>query len=683
MATIDDVKYWFDEIRASLKRDKQFRKTGKRVFEIYDGCEKQDVPFNILYSNTDTLLPALYSNTPRPVVQRRFKNDDPVGKAASDASIRMLEYLFDTNVEGYESFDDALSSVTLDALLPGRGVTRVVFDAEVSEGDYVAKENVCVDSVVWDRILFGYARKWSKVPWIAFEEFIDKDEAKRLFGNEIAAKLSFTTGEKSEDSRDERHEPLDDDSQGGIKTVCIYQIWDKTNRKVRWICEQYKDDFLKVDDDPLELSGFYPIPKPLQFIEKSHNLTPTAPYTLYETQAEELNVITRRIGLLANAIKAKGIYDGELGDDIRNLLEGDDNEFIAAEKGSSLVAQGGFRNAIWFMPLDVMMTVLQNLYSSRSECKSTIYEITGISDILRGATDPNETFGAQNIKSQWGTMRLKRSQKAVQVYARDLSRIMLEIAVTKFDASTWASITQLPYSPEDWAQVLGMLKDDMQRAYRVDIETNSTILPEAAEDQKQIFEAMQALGQYLQGVTPLVQNGSLPFEAAKAMMMTVVRRFRFGNEIEDQINSMQAPPSPQPPPDTSAQEAQVKLQLQAQQLESNRQIAEGNAKTNIHIAELENNVRILLAKMQGAISPEDLEDLSHLKDDLMMFKSDLQTQLATVSIETQQTLSDIITAIDSKFEDVDTKLIAASLPRTRVLIRDENGVPVAAKEVVE
>jgi hypothetical protein len=164
--------------------------------------------------------------------------------------------------------------------------------------------------------------------------------------------------------------------------------------------------------------------------------------------------------------------------------------------------------------------------------QEVIYEITGISDILRGSSVASETATAQNIKTQWGTLRLKRLQKEVQRYARDLLRMTLEIAASKFSEDTWAKMTGLPYhgrsasttradgrrsqaagpashgcerrsdaagsaadstagrsgqtqlSVPVWEQVLATLKDDTQRAYRIDIETNSTVEPEAVEDQK-------------------------------------------------------------------------------------------------------------------------------------------------------------------------------------------------------
>ncbi len=636
----EEISKWQHELSAARKREAKFRKQGRRILELYDGTKADETPFNILYSNTETLQPALYSATPRPVVQRRFKDDDPLGKAASQAGQRMLEFLLDTNLADYETFDEGMAQATLNALLPGRGVTAVKYDADSDDG---AGETVCLDSKVWNRVLHGYAHKWQEVPWVAYEDYIDEPEAVRLFGKEMAGKLTFTDQDQhsaSEETKGEKEEPY----QGEAKLACIYQIWDKTDKKVRYYSEQYVDDYLKVEDDPLGLTGFFNCPKPLTFLKKPQTLTPTALYLLYESQAKELNELTRRLKKITIAIKARGVYDGELGGDLQKLMEADDNELIPTDKGSSLSAEKGLDNAIWFMPIDKLIVVLRELYQAREACKQVIYEITGISDILRGATKASETLGAQEIKTQWGTLRLKRSQKEVARYARDLLRMMLELAATKFSEETWAKMTGLPFllstkyneltalaktltlevqrvqasqpppqpgppqpgappmapppmppqvqqlqqikqalQAPQWKDVLTTLKDDYQRAYRIDIETNSTVEPEAAEDQKMISDVMTAMGQVLNGIGPLVAKGVLPFEAAQVMLLTIVRRFRFGSELEDTIKAMQ-PPKPEGD-GGQAEIAQMQQQMAQQQMQAQQQTAQQDLQVKSMTAE--------------------------------------------------------------------------------------------------
>jgi len=617
MTSTEEVQRWLDEIKDAKKREADFRKDGERVLKIYGAEKNETTPFNILFSNTETLLPALYSAVPRPVVSRRFKDEDPMGKASATAGQRALEFLLDTNVDGYETFDDAMGLCVLDALLPGRGIATVKYDAKV-EGDEGMErktwETVCCETRSWDRVYFGYAKKWSKVPWIAYEEYIDRDEAERLFGAETAAKLKFSEGEDGDDEGEHRQSA--DQNLGGKKTTLIYQIWDKDGgRVIRWVSPGYGDGVLKVDPDPLQLTGFFNCPRPMTFIAKSNDLIPVAMYKMYENQAEEINRLTQRIRTVVGALRARGIYDSELGDDLDRLMKEGDAILIPSDKSSSLAAEKGLQNAIWFMPIDVLMATLTQLYQAREQCKRVIYEITGISDILRGSTVASETATAQGIKAQWGTMRLKRLQKEVQRYARDVLRMTLEIAGTKFSEQTWASMTGLPFLTTDqrqqaeqmaqalqlaqsqgaqvppetqqqvqqalsapvWGQVLDLLQNDLQRAYRIDIETNSTVEPEAVEDQKNIAELMNALAQYLNGVGPLVAKGVMPMEVAQSMLLAITRRFRFGTDIEDYIKQMKAPP---PEDDGKAAEAQAEQQrLQAeQQLEIQKMQAENQMK---------------------------------------------------------------------------------------------------------
>jgi len=448
-------------------------------------------------------------------------------------------------------------------------------------------------------VYFGFAKKWEKVPWIAFEHYMDKGEAEQMFGKAIAAKMVFNESDEAERDEDgERKEPpTESGSQSERKTCLVYEIWKKEGRKVCFFSDCYLDGYLKEEDDPLELSGFYPMPKPIAFLTKTNDLTPSALYLLYENQAKELNRISVRINRIVEAIKIRGAYDGSLGDTLDNLLKGDDNTMIATDNASNIALQGGLDKYIWFMPLDQLVGVLQQLIVARNECKQIIYEVTGLSDIIRGASNAQETATAQSIKNQWGSLRIKMAQQEVRRFVRDMLRMMLEVAAKKFSVETFAKMTGLPFVTQaakqqaqallaavkqqmaamppavgpngqpmpaqippalqqtmqqaqqtlaavDWESVIALLQDDLSRSYRIDIETNSTVQVDEQEDKSLITEAMGAMGQFLKGVTPLVEAGIMPFDAAKSMLLSIVRRFRFGTEVEEEIKSMQ-PPKPQ------------------------------------------------------------------------------------------------------------------------------------------
>lgn len=635
------VDYWLNELKQARKREDQYRKMGREVLKIYHAEETKQVPFNVLFSNTETLLPALYSAQARPVIQRRFKDDDPIGKLAAEASRRMLEYHLDTNREDYETPHEAMQSIVLDALTPGRGMAVVKYEAnfrpipepqpptaddeppekEAEPAEEAYNESVCIESLVWDRVHIGYAKKWTKVPWIAYEYYLTKEEVVALLSGgaqdkksleqakSMAKKIKYT-GESERD--DEETNGSEREKKGQRKTACLYQIWDKVGGKtIKYLAPSYKEGLLKEDEDPLGLTGFFNTPRPLTFVKKSSSLVPTAPYQYYKVQAEELNEITRRINRLTKACKARALYDAQFGNDLERLMANDDVTMIPISTAGSLASERGVEQAVWMFPVDVIAAVLQQMYQARESCKQVIYEITGISDILRGATQASETATAQKIKNSWGTLRLKVGQSEVARYVRDLLRMLLELAATKFSEETWASVTGLPFlldaklqqlqqqaqaiasmgqeipaelqqqlAVPTWKQILEILRNDFQRAYRIDIETNSTVEPEAAEDQKAIMEMLGAMGQAMNGIAPLVANGSMPFEVAKNIMLIVARRFRYGDQIEDSINAMKPPP----PPNDGAKEAEAKkkeLDLQKKQMDGEIQMSSKKAQMDV------------------------------------------------------------------------------------------------------
>lgn len=644
------VKYWLDQLQLAYKRQEKWLNKAKSTVQLYE-AQKSNTEFNILYSNTETLLPALYNAMPRPVIQRRFKDPDPVSKAVCQTLVRSLDYVNDPSDQKYASMDTCLRQATIGALVPGLGVTwfRYDFEAvpvekegvptkeeeEVASGiekegaqytdggaltevqqeatpdEQIVYETVCFENVAYEDFRWGFAKEWTQVPWVARRHFLTKQDVKGQFGASVARKVLFENPKKEGGGEEPSRagDANNEENQGSAKVAEVWEIWDKATKKVIFVSAQYKEAPLrKPVDDPLGLTGFFPCPEPLQLTEKASSLIPTPLYCFYEEQAKELDRITQRIRRVTNAMKVRGFYNGMLNDALNKLLLKDDNELIPAPNASSLEG-GGLDRLIWLMPLQELSVVLQNLLMTRQQVKQTIYEITGISDILRGSSVASETATAQNIKNQWGTLRLKRMQKRVQVYARQCMRIEAELIGDKFSLQTLKQITDLPFlMPEqkqlaamqlqglqqqvsmnppqnpqaqqqtqqqvqqltsiqkqvDWQQVLEVLRSDQLRGYKIDIETNSTIDADATEDRQNINELLTGLAQTFQAFVPAVQSGLLPVSAFRAMMLAITRRYEFGSELEDELAAMPDTLPQQPNPE----QEKAKLEMQIMERES-------------------------------------------------------------------------------------------------------------------
>jgi hypothetical protein len=609
----EEVSKWLQAIEDAKGREKDWRKEGKRVLKIYEADKGSQNQFNILYSNTETLSPALYSNTPRPVVDRRFKDEDPVGKAASSTTERMLGFLIDTNEEDYSKFDELMESAVMEALLPGRGVTRFKYDAGFEtvpaqeEGQEptqkIAYETVCGEPVHWDNIILGYARKWKQVPWLAFEHFMDRQELEETFGdagNEVV--LTVAPGQEDQDNDKDDNSWKKEGENGKPRFARVFEIWDKQTKMVLFISEG-ASGVLKRTKDPLGISTFFPMPCPLTFTLKVSDMVPVPLYKFYEAQAIELNAVTTRINKLIHALKIRGFYDATI-EGMEQLMQKGDNTLLPAENVSAMLQGQTLEKAIWFFPIEKLVPVLQQLYLNREQIKTVIYEVTGISDILRGSSAASETATAQNIKNQWGTLRLRKMQKRVQQYARDCLRIMAEIGINKLQSQTIIQMTGLKYPtdqqqamakqalaniqqqaqslgqqpPPDqlqtmqtvvsmptWETIFSTLKNKLTREYKIDIETNSTVEADATEDKQQVNEFLNALAQFLNGIGPAVEQGFITFDVAKTMLLAITRRFRFGDVVEDALDKMQPPPPKGPDPSQQLDLQMKQMDMQAKQ----------------------------------------------------------------------------------------------------------------------
>lgn len=625
------TSFWLREIEKAAKREKSYRKLCREILKIYEAEKEERHQYNILYSNVETLGPALYNSMPRPEVKRRYNDADPLGKAASELCERTLSFLLDSDLRDYEPFGELMHSAVQEGLIVDRGLTRFKFDAKVSiipamgpsgdgererqakdEGEAIPRKRldyaaVCGEVVSWDRFLHGYAKRWKDVPWVAFLHPMTLGELEDNFGKETAAEVELSEARNPESDSEEEGGGSDEEEGGGKQLADVWEIWDKATRKVIFVSPGYPDAVLKEVADPLKLSGFFPCPRPLMPFRRVTSLCPVPLYSFYKEQAEELNRVTVRINKITNALKVRGFYDSQL-DGLPKVLAADDNELIPIENVAALGnGQGNaLEKAILLMPIEKLVTVLQQLYAQREQVKQVIYEITGIADIMRGSTQASETLGAQEIKNQWGTLRLKRAQAEVARYARDCLRIMAEIAMSKLPPKMLKQMTGLPFPlaaekqaaqataqamqmagqapKEDLLQVLSMpsfedlqqlLSNDLLRSFRIDIETNSTVDLEATEDKEDMAELMNALSQFLNGVAPLIENGTMPFPAAKSILLGLVRRFRLGRDIEDDLAAMQPPQGASP---EALQQQQAELEKRAQELDKQQQDVAAAAK---------------------------------------------------------------------------------------------------------
>jgi hypothetical protein len=460
-AATPTVAFWKAEIalweRTSDKWLKRGRKIMKRYKDVRTPREDAVTRLNILWSNVQTRLPALYARDPKPEAERRFKDKDPVGRQVAEVLERCLDY----TIQCTNPFGAILRQAVLDYELPGRGTVWVRYvphfhkpelvnettpnKQEVTQGaqltddaideeaaERIKYEETILDYVYWEDFGHSWARTWEEVRAVWRIVYLTRAEGIKRFGKDFKdVPLDWAPRTLKDDK-------VKQDNKEGKKAV-IYEIWDKQNEEVIWLCKNHPKT-LDEKDDPLGLEHFFPCPRPLMANLTSDELLPTPNFTFYQDQANEIDELSSRITSIGKALKVAGVRDSSAEGLDRLLSEGTENALVPVDGWIALKEKGGLAGVMELLPLKEIAESLGFLREQRQMMIDDVYQITGMSDIIRGLSEPNETATAQQIKGQFAVLRLSDAQSEVQRFCRDIIRIMSEI-IADYDIETIKKIS--------------------------------------------------------------------------------------------------------------------------------------------------------------------------------------------------------------------------------------------------
>ena len=476
----------------------RYRLEKARAQAVSGSNQEQPARHNILWANVQTMKPALFSRSPIIRAERRHKDKDPLARLAGQVIERLL------NVENESNgLQDTFDQVVLDVLLPGRGVPWVRFKTGED-----GSRRAMVDYVHWTDFAHAPEKNWADIVrrgWVARRVSMSRREGRRRFGRVFnQVKLTLDRRTNDERPRNRRAEPKNP------KFAEVWEIWDVESRSRLFVAEGV-DKFLGQAKDPYEVSDFFPCPRPAYATLSNEDLEPTPDYQQYISQAEELDEISRRIKILTKALKMVGVYDRSA-NGIGTLLQSDDGKMIPVDNMTALIAKGqstggGLTGVVAFLPLRDIAEALDKLYQSRERIKQVLYEVSGISDIVRGQVDPREKAAQSKIKAEFASARLEQRRRAVERCARDTVRIVVEVALalyssdelrlqSGFDMLQEVEALDPIARGERWTQVEQVLRDDKIRNYRVDVETDSTVQLKEEQEGQERTQFLQAAGTF-------------------------------------------------------------------------------------------------------------------------------------------------------------------------------------------
>jgi len=637
---------WYNCIASYERTYKEWEARVDRILKRYrDDSRTRNNPnarFNILWSNIQTITPAVFARLPRPDVSRRFRDNDPIGRVAS----MMLERALDYEITHYGDYASAMKQSVQDRLLGGRGTSWVRYEphitgemageaegapddgyqttedideAETEGGIYredqerIEYECAPVDYVHWRDFGMTVARTWEEVTAVWRKVYMTRPALVERFGEELGNKIPL-------DTKPETSKTYNEKMGEGASEACVYEIWDKQTGMVLWLSKSL-GKILDKKPDPLKLENFWPCPKPMYATLTTDSLVPVPDFVMYQDQAKQLDTLADRIDGFINALKVRGVYDASEPALARLFSEGENNALIPVKNYMAFAEKQGMKGSIDLVDIAPIANALQMAYQAMDQVKGQIYEIMGIADIQRGQTDPNETLGAQIIKSNNASGRLKTMQHDVVNFATELLQIKAQIICNHFTDDTIVKIsgaTQL--SPQDQAlipQALELLRNEAAKNFRVEVTSDSMIYQDEQQEKQDRVEFLSAVSQFMQTALPVASQAPELTPLLMEMLKFGVTAFKAGKGMEGlidetadkfraQAKAMEGQPKPLPP-----EIQKVQLQIQAEQqkiaMQQQAEAAKMQMEAQLEQQRLASNMELEKAKQEYQAQENNLK----------------------------------------------------------------------------
>lgn len=541
---------------------------------------------NLFHSNITTLQSMLYGRIPKVDVDRRYADqDDDVARVAGE----ILQRILNTDIEDAgEDYSYVLRSSLGDRLIGGLGTARVRYDfqqgtrrvdpisdaltgevkAEGFEEEYIEDEWVDVDYLHWRDVLWSPARTWAELRWRAYCAYMTRDELVARFGEDIgnAVPLNSTGPDWSGKNTGKK---LKEEEEMWLQAR-VWEIWDKQNKKIWWFVEGY-DQMLEQKDPILDLDGFFPEPPPLMANLTTNKYIPTPDFVIAQDLYNEIDILETRIVLLTSACKAVGVY--EKGNDgvQRLLMEGIENQLIPVDNWAAFAEKGGMDGAIDWLPIEQVAKTIDILKDQQAEKINQLYQVTGMADILRGASTMAASATEQAIKAKFASIRVQALQDEFSRWASDIMRLKAEIISKHYQPYCIIQQSNINTTPDSQyaAQAVQLIKDPKAARWKIVVKPESLAMVDYAQLKQDRTEYINALAVFMQSAAPLLELDKSATGPLLELLKWGLAGFKGSNEIEgvmdraisDFNKKQQEQAGKPPPPDPETIKAQAQMQI--------------------------------------------------------------------------------------------------------------------------
>jgi hypothetical protein len=596
----------------------------------------------------------------------------------------MLERALEYEIEHYGDYASAMKQAVQDRLLGGRGtawvryephivgqaggmgegapddgfqVTEDTDEAETEGGIYredqerIEYECAPVDYVYWRDFGLTVARTWEEVTAVWRKVYMERAALVERFGEELGGRIPL-------DTKPETSKSFNEKMTEGSREALIYEIWDKTTGQVIWLSKSM-GKILDTRDDPLQLENFWPCPKPMFSTLTTDSLIPVPDFVLYQDQARQLDTLADRIDGFIHALKVRGVYDASEPSLARLFTEGENNALLPVKNFGAFSEKGGLQGAINLVDIRPIAEGLNMAYQAMEQVKGQIYEIMGIADIQRGQTDPNETLGAQIIKSNNASGRLKTMQHDVVNFATALLQIKAQIICQHFTDDTIVKISgAMQLSQQDQMlipQALALLKDEPAKNFRIEVTTDSMIYQDEQQEKQDRMEFLQAMSGFLSQALPAAQATPELTPMMMEMLKFGVTAFKAGKGLEglidetadkfrQQAKQMEGQPKP---PSPEEQKMQAQMQMEQAKMQAQAQAKQAEMQMQMQMEQQKMQMQMELEKAKQEYQAQENQLKFQLEEQRNMMDREMEMKVAQMKMNTERNTQVLLAHINN------------------------------------
>lgn len=427
LSAIQDAKKTFETYNNFCKKIDDVLSARTQLVGAVVAGGFSDQQYDLFWASMEILKPAIYAKPPRIVVSPKFNDGDRTDKTVAELMERVLNSEFERS-----DIDQVMLDMRDDLAITNRGVDWITYENEDGE------KRVCIEHLDRFDFLHEPARKWTEVSWVARCAYMTRKQ--------MADRFRKYSGLKYQDAAlsCNRYDKDNGASDNSMKAE-VWEVWSRSDNRVYWVSEGV-DVFLDEDKPHLDLKKGFPCPRPAYGTKQRRSLIPVPDYTRYESILEQINEATLKIYALLEQIRMFGLIPG--GGDVGNAIQAALNSSqtsafqLIPVPSAQFAGAGAGGLAVWW-PIEVIAQTITGLIQARQQLFDDFYQLSGISDIMRGATEADETLGAQRLKGQYGSVRIKDKTDELVRVARDTACIAAEIICDNFDQDTLLEISQM------------------------------------------------------------------------------------------------------------------------------------------------------------------------------------------------------------------------------------------------